>query len=32
MALYDGDIERSMKETLKDKADIKKVYDANKKK
>lgn len=32
MALYDGDIEKSMKEALKDKADIKKIYDANKKK
>lgn len=32
MALYDGDIEKSMKEALKDKADIKKVYEDNKKK
>jgi uncharacterized protein (DUF697 family) len=31
MALYDGDIEQSMKEALRENADIKKVYEAIKK-
>mgnify|MGYP007033164565 CR=1 FL=1 len=32
MALHDGDIKAAVKEALKDQADIKKVYDENKKK
>ena len=31
MALHDGDIEASIKETLKDKAEITKIYNENKK-